>query len=161
LGNPFRRCTGVPDPRDAVDRRMIPVTPFLTLDPSELSFSFVRASGPGGQNVNKVATAVELRFDARRSRSLPDEVSIRLQALAGQKLTKDGVIVIQADRFRSQDQNRADAIDRLVALIQKAAVRPRKRIATKPTKGSQERRLGTKSRRGDVKKMRSAKPTGE
>lgn len=140
---------------------MIPVTTSISLDPAELAFAFVRSSGPGGQHVNKVSTAVELRFDARRSRSLPDDVSIRLQALAGQRLTKDGVIVIQADRFRSQDQNRIDAVERLVDMIRKAAVRPRKRIATKPTKGSQERRLGSKARRGDVKRMRTHRPASE
>ena len=100
---------------------MIPVTDTLSLQDDELDISFIRASGPGGQNVNKVSSAVQLRFDARRSRSLPNDVSIRLQALAGSRLTLDGVIVITADRHRTQERNRADAIERLVDLIAKAA----------------------------------------
>jgi ribosome-associated protein len=113
---------------------MIPVTDTLTIQDDELEISFIRASGPGGQNVNKVSSAVQLRFDARRSRSLPNDVSIRLQALAGSRLTLDGVIVITADRHRTQERNRADAIGRLVELIAKAAHRPPVRRATKPTK---------------------------
>jgi ribosome-associated protein len=133
---------------------MIPVTEHIALDPDEFTISFVRASGPGGQNVNKVSTAVELRFDVRRSRSLPDGVALRVMAAAGQKLTKDGVIIIQADRFRSQEQNKRDAIDRLVELVRDNAAPPKPRRATKPTKSSQEKRLTGKTARGAVKKGR-------
>jgi ribosome-associated protein len=112
---------------------------------------FVRASGPGGQNVNKVSSAVELRFSARTSPSLPDEVAIRLMRLAGSRLTREGVIVIQADRFRDQGQNRADARARLIALITRAAEAPKPRKATKPTRASIEKRLTGKSKRGAVK----------
>lgn len=134
------------------------ITPFIVLDDSELVVSFVRASGPGGQNVNKVATAAELRFDARGSRNLPADVAVRLMRLAGQKLTKDGVIVIQADRFRSQEMNREDAVARLFDMIRKAATPPKKRIATKPTRASKEKRLEGKSKRAGIKKARAAKP---
>jgi ribosome-associated protein len=134
---------------------MIEVPPNITLDEGELEIAFIRASGPGGQNVNKVSTAVQMRFNARRSPSLPNDVSVRLQRLAGSKLTSDGVIVITANRFRTQEANRRDAIERLVELIAKAAVAPVKRKATKPTKASKERRLESKSRRSDVKSMRS------
>ena len=123
---------------------MIAVTDEVALDEAELAFSFIRASGPGGQNVNKVSTAVQMRFDARRSPSLPDEVSARLQKLAGSRLTLDGVIVINAGRHRSQERNRADAVERLVALIAKACVAPVKRRPTRPTKASRERRLESK-----------------
>ena len=134
---------------------MIAVSPDLELDENELSFSFIRASGPGGQNVNKVSSAVQMRFDARASPSLPNTVSVRLQKLAGARLTLDGVIVITASRFRTQERNRADAIDRLTALIAKAAVEPVKRRPTRPTKAAKERRLQTKARRADVKSGRS------
>lgn len=138
---------------------MIEVTPQISLDEGELEIAFIRASGPGGQNVNKVSTAVQMRFDARRSPSLSNDVSIRLQKLAGSKLTTDGVIVITANSYRTQEANRRDAIDRLVEMIAKAAVAPIKRKATKPTKASKERRLEGKARRSGVKTMRS-KPIG-
>ncbi|MBS0242543.1 MAG: aminoacyl-tRNA hydrolase [Proteobacteria bacterium] len=120
----------------------------------ELEEQFVRASGPGGQNVNKVSSAVELRFDVRRSSSLPGPVRARLQRIAGRRLTKDGVIVIRADRFRTQEQNRSDARQRLMELVEEASKAPKPRVKTRPTKASKERRLEGKSRRSDVKRGR-------
>jgi ribosome-associated protein len=138
---------------------MIEVTPHISLEDSEVQLAYVRASGPGGQNVNKVATAVELRFDVRRSRSLSADVAVRVMKLAGRKITKDGVLVIQADRHRSQEMNRQDAIERLVDMIREAAKPPPpKRRATKPTKSAVERRLKAKIVRGGVKKLRGGKP---
>jgi ribosome-associated protein len=139
---------------------MIQVTDAVALDESELEFSFIRASGPGGQNVNKVSTAVQMRFDARRSPCLPPEVSTRLQKLAGARLTREGVIVITAARFRSQERNRADAIARLTALIAKAAVAPIRRRPTRPPRAAKERRLAGKLRRAAVKTLRGP-PAGE
>ena len=126
----------------------------LLIDESEIVESFVRASGPGGQNVNKVASAVELRFDARRSPNLPDDVAIRLIRLAGSRATQDGVIVIFAQRFASQPRNREDARERLAALILKAQQREKPRRPTRPTLASKTRRLDQKSRRGAVKALR-------
>ncbi|MDQ2859474.1 MAG: aminoacyl-tRNA hydrolase [Pseudomonadota bacterium] len=140
---------------------MIAITDEIFLDENELAFSFIRASGPGGQNVNKVSSAVQMRFGARRSASLPDEVSARLQKLAGSRLTLDGVIVITASRHRSQERNRAEAVARLVALIAKAAVPPVKRRATRPTEASKARRLDAKSRRAGVKSLRGRPANGE
>ena len=138
---------------------MIRVTDSIEIDEKEFEEQFVRSSGPGGQNVNKVASAVQLRFDARRSRALPDAVAIRLMELAGKRLTKDGVIVLTADRFRTQEMNRSDAQDRLVELIRQAAAPPPpKRRATKPTKASKERRLTEKKGRGGIKKLRTSRP---
>jgi ribosome-associated protein len=133
---------------------MISITPNISIDEAELSESFVRSSGPGGQNVNKVETAVQLRFDARRSPSLPNAVSVRLQKLAGSRLTSDGVIVIVAQSFRTQERNREDARERLFELIRKAAVPPKPRRATKPTLASKTKRLEDKSRRSTVKSLR-------
>lgn len=134
------------------------VTEDLSIDEAELQFRFIAAAGPGGQNVNKVATAVQLRFDARRSPSLTDSVSVRLQRLAGSRLTQDGEIIIQANRFRTQERNRADAVERLLDLIREATVAPKIRRATRPTKASRERRLDSKVRRGAVKSLRQRRP---
>ncbi len=139
---------------------MIPVTATIQIDEREVEESFIRSSGPGGQNVNKVATAVQLRFDARRSPSLPEAVRLRLQRLAGSRLTQDGVIVITAQRFRTQEANRRDALDRLVGLIARAAKPPVPRKATRPTLASRRRRLEGKSRRSGVKALRG-RPAGD
>lgn len=133
---------------------MIEITPRIALDESEVSYEFARAGGPGGQHVNKVETAVRLRFDAANSPSLPEEVRARLLALAKGRLTRDGAILIEARRHRSQDKNRRDALDRLIDLIRRAAEPPVPRHATKPTRASQERRLGEKKRRAGVKRTR-------
>ena len=133
---------------------MIEVTPNLSIDEDEIEVRHARASGPGGQHVNKTSTAIELRFDARNSPSLPDDVSARLQKLAGSRLTLDGVIVLFAQGSRSQEMNRQEAIERLVALIRQAAVRPKARRPTKPTYGSKLKRLAGKSSRSGVKAMR-------
>ena len=133
---------------------MIPITEAIAIDESEIQLDFVRASGPGGQNVNKVATAVQLRFDAAGSPSLPDDVRQRLIRLAGSRVSNEGVLVIDARRFRSQEQNRQDAIERLAALIRKAAEKPRRRRKTRPTLASQQRRLARKRRRGEIKRLR-------
>jgi ribosome-associated protein len=132
----------------------IQITPTLAIDESEIQYEFVRAAGPGGQNVNKVATAVQLRFDAAHSSSLPEGVRQRLFRLAGKRLTTDGVLVIEARRFRTQEQNRQDALDRLVILLRRAAEPAKPRRPTKPTAASQERRLESKRRRSEVKRAR-------
>src|SRR5262245_16573972 len=137
---------------------MIRVTDSISIDEREIEESFIRASGPGGQNVNKLSTAVQLRFDARRSPSLPNDVSIRLQRLAGGKLTKDGVIVITAQRHRTQERNRDDALARLIELIREAAIPPKPRRATRPTAASRAKRLQGKKRRSTIKGLRQAKP---
>jgi ribosome-associated protein len=137
---------------------MIRITNSISIDERELEESFVRASGPGGQNVNKLNTAVQLRFDVRHSPSLRDDIRARLERLAGQRLTNDGVLVITAQRHRTQERNRQDALDRLVELIRRAAVAPKPRRPTKPTKGSKERRLQGKKQRSTIKGLRRDKP---
>jgi ribosome-associated protein len=137
------------------------VSDSITIDESELTEDFVRSSGPGGQNVNKLATAVQLRFDVRHSPSLPNDVAVRLMRLAGSRLTKDGVIVITAQSHRTQEANRRDARDRLIAMIRQAAVVPVKRRPTKPTRASREKRLESKKHRGSIKGMRRTKPSFE
>ena len=138
---------------------MIRITDYISIDGAELEESLVRSSGPGGQNVNKLSTAVQLRFDVRGSPSLPNDVAIRLMRLAGKRMTKDGVLVILAQNHRTQERNRADAQERLVALIREAAVRPVPRRATKPTKASKERRLEGKKVRSAIKGMRNKRPS--
>lgn len=136
-------------------------TPQIEIDEAELVESFIRASGPGGQNVNKLSTAVQLRFDVRRSRALPDAVAVRLMRLAGRRVTDDGVLVITAQSFRTQERNRADARERLAALVAEAAVPPKPRRATRPTLASKVRRLDTKAKRGVVKRGRSDRGEAE
>jgi ribosome-associated protein len=137
---------------------MIFITDKVTLDENEIQYDFVRATGPGGQNVNKVATAVQLRFDVAHSPSLPDEVRERLRRLAGKRLTEDGILIIDARRFRTQERNRQDALDRLVALIRRATERSEPRRPTRPTATSQQRRLASKRRRGEIKRLRRSTP---
>ncbi|HVC19831.1 MAG TPA: alternative ribosome rescue aminoacyl-tRNA hydrolase ArfB [Vicinamibacterales bacterium] len=137
---------------------MLEITPAIRIDDRDLRIAFVRSSGPGGQNVNKVATAVQLRFDAARSTALPEAVRARLRSLAGRRMTEDGVLIIDARRFRTQEQNRRDAVDRLTTLLRRAAAPPIPRRPSKPTRASKERRLESKLRRARVKEARKAGP---
>lgn len=132
---------------------MIEITPALQIDERDIQIEFVRAAGPGGQNVNKVATAAQLRFDVHAS-AVPEEVKARLMHLAGNRITHEGILLIEARRFRTQEQNRQDAIQRLAALLRKALVEPKKRKKTKPTQASKEARIKEKKRRGEIKKRR-------
>ena len=133
---------------------MIRVTPEISIRERELRLDFIRSSGPGGQNVNKVATAVQLRFDVFRSPSLPEDVRRRLVRIAGKKVSKEGVLLIDARRFRTQERNRQDAVDRLIHWVRRAAEKPKKRIKTKPTLSSRERRLEGKRQRSETKRLR-------
>jgi ribosome-associated protein len=137
---------------------MIRIDPRISIDESELEERFIRASGPGGQNVNKLASAVQLRFDVRGSPNLPNDVRPRLERLAGRRLTREGVLVITAQRHRTQERNRQDALDRLIELIRRAAVAPVPRRATRPSTGARERRLQSKKRRSAIKDMRRPRP---
>jgi ribosome-associated protein len=137
---------------------MIQITPSLSIDERELTESFIRSSGPGGQNVNKLSTAVELRFDAARSPSLNPNLLARLRRLAGRRMNDDGVLIIKAQSFRKQERNRAEALARLVDLIRRAAVPPKPRHATKPTLASKQRRLNAKTRRSNIKRLRTSQP---
>ncbi|MCP5049402.1 MAG: aminoacyl-tRNA hydrolase [bacterium] len=137
---------------------MIYVTEDISLDEKEITEDFIRSSGPGGQNVNKVSTAVQLRFDVKHSPSLPEDVRIRLMKLAGSRLTSEGVIVIDARRSRRQERNREDALERLIELIRKATFKPKPRQKTKPSKSSQVKRLDSKKRHSDKKRLRRVDP---
>jgi len=140
---------------------MIHITPTMAIDESEIELEFIRSSKPGGQKVNKVASAVQLRFDVLNSPSLSDDVRERLIDLAGQRVTQDGVLVIKAQRFRMQDRNRQDAMDRLIELIRKAAEKPKRRRKTRPTLAAKRRRLESKRLRGETKRMRRPLPPSE
>jgi len=136
---------------------MLKITDAISIDERELQERFVRASGPGGQNANKVSTAVELRFDVAHSASLPEGVRARLARLAGRRLSDEGILVIRADRFRTQERNREDARDRLAELVRQATIVPKRRVPTRPSRASKERRREAKKKRGHVKRLRGSR----
>jgi ribosome-associated protein len=140
---------------------MIRVTPAIGIHEKEITFDYIRASGPGGQNVNRVATAVQLRFDVIHSPGLPDDVRARLTRLGGRRINDEGVLVIEAKRYRTQDRNRQDALDRLFGLIRKAAEKSKPRVQTRPSRASKERKLEGKRRRSRIKQMRRSVPAAE
>jgi ribosome-associated protein len=158
--NEERTCQSTQRPANA-SVPLIRITDSIALDDGEVAESFVRSAGPGGQNVNKLATAVQLRFDVRHSPSLPPDVRARLERLAGRRLTTEGVLVITAQRHRTQERNREDARERLIELIRRAAVPPVPRRPTKPTHASRKRRLESKQRRSTIKRLRGARPAEE
>ncbi len=137
---------------------MLAITPDLLIDENELDETFIRASGPGGQNVNKVATAVQLRFDVQHSPSLPETVRQRLMRLAANRLTTEGVLIIEAKRFRTQEQNRQDARDRLAAIVRQASQPPKPRRATQPTRAARQKRVEQKRQRSQIKRLRRSPP---
>lgn len=138
---------------------MLEISQNIHLEDEELHFDYIRSAGPGGQNVNKVATACQLRFDVRQSASLPETVKARLAKLAGSRMTDDGVLVLEAKRYRTQEQNRADALLRLTALIQKAAIEPKARRATRPSLSAKAERVDSKKKRGETKQARRIHPS--
>jgi len=133
---------------------MIRIPPHIVIQEKELTFEFVRSSGPGGQNVNKVSTAVQLRLDVRASTGIPADVKGRLRTLAGRRMTENGILIIKANQFRKQEQNRQDAVERLIQLLQMAAIKPKKRVKTRPSRAAKERKLVAKKQRGQLKKLR-------
>jgi len=140
---------------------MIRISPNIAIDEKDITFEFVRSSGPGGQNVNKVSTTVQLRFDLHGASGIPVDVKTRLAKLAGRKLTDDGILIIRASRFRKQEQNRQDAKERLIQLLRAAAIKPKKRVKTRPTRAAKERKLAAKKQRGRLKQLRQKVVNGE